>query len=207
MAIECGQCPKTFRTQNGKEWHLYHIHSDLPVKGSSGEIKTDDLSAIVENEITAHIEPNSLTPYLGDLKPAKVEDESDPLTPYLHDDEPDEVKNGSDPLAPYLHDAKPVEVKDESNALTPYLRDQEPAKVEDGSDPLAPYLREWKPARPVKIAEMGCEFSTTLTSCSLHRGHQRSVALQAPTLTLWPGSKDSLDNAVRDALRYCGYTA
>ncbi len=85
MAIGCEQCPKTFRTQNGKEWHVYHIHPYLSVKERSGEIKTDDLSAIVENEITARIEPNSLTPHLGDLKPAKVEDESDPLAPYLRD--------------------------------------------------------------------------------------------------------------------------
>ena len=107
MAIGCEQCPKTFRTQNGKKWHVYHIHSDLPVKEPNGQIKTDELSAIVENEITAQISdlssplnvaldermagvlaqvaPNSLTPYLRDLKPAKVEGESDPLAPYLRD--------------------------------------------------------------------------------------------------------------------------
>ncbi len=107
MAIEFGQCPKTFRTQRGKEWHAQHIHADQPVRESNGQIKTDELSAIVENEIMAQIsdlssplnvalderiarilaqvEPNSLTPYLRDLKPAKVEDESDPLAPYLRD--------------------------------------------------------------------------------------------------------------------------
>jgi len=55
MAIGCAQCPQTFRTQNGKTWHVQHIHADLPAQDSIAQGEGDDLSAIVENEITAQI--------------------------------------------------------------------------------------------------------------------------------------------------------
>lgn len=55
MAIECIQCPQTFRTQNGKDWHVQHIHAELPAQDSADQGEGDDLSAMVENEITAQI--------------------------------------------------------------------------------------------------------------------------------------------------------
>ena len=180
MAIGCEQCEKTFRTQSGKAWHLQHIHADLPIQECSGQVKTSELEAIVENEITAHMEPDSLTPYLGDLKPAKVEDESEPLTPYLRDDEPAKVKNGSDQLAPYL-------------------REWKPSKVEDEPRGLATWLRDTKAPRPVKVVEMACEYSTTSKSCSMPRGHQRPIDPRYSTRPM----KIATDEMIRDALEYC----
>ena len=48
MAIGCEQCAKTFRTQNGKEWHLSHIHPDLPIRGSGGQVYDDEFEETVE---------------------------------------------------------------------------------------------------------------------------------------------------------------
>ncbi|MCH8820651.1 MAG: hypothetical protein IIB03_10085, partial [Acidobacteria bacterium] len=77
---------------------------------------------------------------------------------------------------------------------------QKVAKVKDERDPLAPYLRESKPARPVKVVEMACEYSTTPKSCSMPRGHQRSINLRYRTRPI----KIATDEMVRDALEYCG---
>jgi len=60
MALQCGQCPQTFRTQNGKEWHALHIHGDSSTDETSGQDADNALEAMIENEISAQIsDPDS----------------------------------------------------------------------------------------------------------------------------------------------------
>ena len=60
MTLQCGQCPQTFRTQNGKEWHALHIHGELSGNETSGQAADNVLEAMIENEISAQIsDPDS----------------------------------------------------------------------------------------------------------------------------------------------------
>lgn len=60
MAIDCGQCPQTFRTENGRTWHVKHIHDELADQAVAVMTDTDDLAAMIENEITAQVhDPDS----------------------------------------------------------------------------------------------------------------------------------------------------
>lgn len=65
MAIDCGQCPKTFRTQNGKEWHAKHIHSDQSIGGSGGHVYDYEFEETVECLIVEQV--NNLSSSTSEL--------------------------------------------------------------------------------------------------------------------------------------------
>lgn len=73
MAIGCGQCAKTFRTQNGKAWHAQHIHPDPLIRGSSGHVNDDEFVETVECLIIDQINDlSSPTSQLLDKREADV---------------------------------------------------------------------------------------------------------------------------------------
>jgi len=55
MAVQCGQCPQTFRNETGKEWHVQHRHGDSPAQDNDGQVNGDELSGMIENEVSAQI--------------------------------------------------------------------------------------------------------------------------------------------------------
>ncbi len=201
MAIECGQCLKTFRTQNGKVWHAQHIHSDPQIRGSGGQVNDDEFEENVENVIIEQINDlSSPTSDLLDQREAGVLDEvkrmiakSDQLL-RAHV----ERRIGERLQEVTAIHREPAKAEDESDPLAPYLRERESANVVDEPRGLATWLGDTKATKPVEVVEMACEYSTMSKSCSMPRGHQRprySVRrMGVPT-----------DEMIRDALEYCGY--
>lgn len=201
MAIECGQCPKTFRTQNGKEWHAQHIHSDLPIGGSSGHVYDYEFEENVECLIVEQVNNlSSSTSEILDQREAGVLADVKRM-----------IANSDQLLRAHIEQRvgemlqevtaihrEPAKAEDESDPLAPYLREREPANVVDEPRGLATWLGDTKATKPVKVVEMACEYSTTSKSCSMSRGHQRprysARLMGVPT-----------DEMIRDALEFCGY--
>lgn len=73
MAIGCEQCAKTFRTENGKQWHAQHIHTEPLIRASSGHVNDDEFVETVECLIVEQVNDlSSPTSVLLDQRGADV---------------------------------------------------------------------------------------------------------------------------------------
>lgn len=218
MAIECGSCPKTFRTENGKRWHLENIHGQVRTSEPNSQVKTAELELIVENEISSQVlDRNSPLNVALDERlqavtairrePAKVEDESNALAKYLADDGPAK----SDPLAPYLRKwpaATPAKVVDKSCPLSATGKrcdHLEPARQHAALRSIGfPEVAIREQATPAKVVEMEGYFPGPVTGCLSH-SHVESRELESSTSWTWPRPTEAEDMIIREVLEDMGY--
>lgn len=206
MAIECGSCPKTFRTENGKRWHLDNRHGQVRTSEPNGQVQTSELELIVENEISSQVlDRNSplnlalderIVGVLAEVK-VMIGDSDSFLREHIEhriDErlqavtairrEPAKVEMESNALDKYLRDDKPAR----SDPLATYLADDKPASSdplapwlrqrEVTKDPLVPYRRRWPAVTPVKVVDTSCPLSATGKRCDHLEPARQHAALR-----------------------------
>ena len=199
MPFKCRDCQKTFRTENGRNWHRENIHRQVKtfeLDDASG----NDIGQVAEMMVESIPLPatqNELVELIEGVVIEQVNDGSSPTSALLSEREMDLLLRVKSMVVAMIGDSdqflrthiehrlddrlqaitpihqEATKVKNDRDPLAPWLRQRDLAKTEDGSDPLTPYRRKWPTATPAKVAKMNAD-----PKCPLRASGKRCDHLQ-----------------------------